>query len=277
MNEKTRLFLNRLRHLGYIAVPWLKEITLYTKKYDLYFKSHKRDGIGKDISYRSGVYAEDYINRFFKNKLNLKPGGILLDIGANIGWYSIVMAKECGLEVFAFEPHPFNFSMLTENIRINKASNIHAYPYTIAEKEGRMKLHVYKSYNMGRHSLVNHGKTGLFHEVDAISIDGFMAKHGLDKAPVEMFKIDIEGFEMAALRGASTTLSRTRYVFSEFSPAIMRSISESSAEYVDLMKDLGFSGYIIQNENSAIPVSYEMLKSYTEGVHNIFWSRELPA
>jgi len=277
VNEKTRLFLNRLRHLGYIAAPWLTEITLYSKKYDLYFKSHKRDGIGKDISYKYGVYAEDYVNRFFKNKLTLKPGGIMLDIGANIGWYSIVMAKECGLEVFAFEPHPFNFSMLRENIRINNASNIHAYQNAIAEKEGRMKLHVYKSYNMGRHSLVNHGKTGLFHEVEAISIDGFMAKQGLDKAPVEMFKIDIEGFEMAALRGAATTLSRTRYVFSEFSPAIMRSISESSVEYVDLMKDLGFSGYIIQHENSAIPVSYETLKGYTEGVHNIFWSRELPA
>jgi FkbM family methyltransferase len=272
--KKTRLFLNRIRHLGIIATPWVNHISIYCKKYGLRFKSHKRDGIGKDISYKYGVYAEDYVNSYFHNKCHLKPGGIMLDIGANIGWYSVLMEKTCGLKVYAFEPHPFNFNMLTENIRINHAGNIRAFRNAVGEKEGKMKLYVYKSYNMGRHSLVDHGKTGLFHEVDTISIDGFMKKNNLDQSPVELFKIDIEGFEMAALRGAAVTLSRTRYIFSEFSPAIMKSINESSQEYVNLMQELGFSGYIIQNENSATPVSYEMLKSYTDGVHNIFWSRE---
>lgn len=255
-------------------MPWTKEISINCEKYGLRFKSHKRDGIGKDISYKYGVYAEDYVNRFFVNRCNLRKGGIMLDIGANIGWYSVVMAKQCGLKIYAFEPHPFNFAMLSENIRINHADNIEAFQNAIAEKEGKMKLHVYKSYNMGRHSLVDHGKTGTFHEVDTISIDGFMSSHGLEAAPVELFKIDIEGFEMSALRGAATTLSRTRYVFSEFSPAIMKSINESPSAYVDLMMKLGFSGYIIRDENSATPVSYEELKSYSDGVHNIFWSRE---
>jgi FkbM family methyltransferase len=274
VNENTRLLLNRIRHLGYIAAPWITDISIYCKKYGLWFKSHKRDGIGKDISYKYGVYAEDYVNSFFKNRLGLIPGGIMLDIGANIGWYSVVMAKECGLRVFAFEPHPFNFSMLKDNIRINNTKNVFAFQNALADREGRMKLHVYKSYNMGRHSLVDHGKTGKYHEVDTISIDGFMAKQGMENEPVELFKIDIEGFEMAALRGARNTLHRTRYVFSEFSPAIMQSIGESAAEYVDLMQERGFYAYIINNESSVTPVSYTTLKSYSEGVHNIFWSRE---
>jgi FkbM family methyltransferase len=198
----------------------------------------------------------------------------MLDIGANIGWYSLVMAKECLLKVLAFEPHPFNFSMLTENIRTNHAGNIHAFPYAISDREGKMKLYEYKSYNMGRHSLIDHGKTRRYYEVDTITIDGFMTREGLEKEPVEMFKIDIEGFEMAALRGASATLRRTRYVFSEFSPGIMKSIGESSVEYVDLMQGLGFSGYIIENENTVTSLSYMEMKGYTEGVHNIFWSRE---
>jgi len=277
LNEKTRLFLNRIRHLGYIATPWVNHITIYCKKYGLQFKSHKRDGIGKDISYKYGVYAEDYVNRYFHNKCHLKPGGIMLDIGANIGWYSVLMARECGLKVYAFEPHPFNFAMLSENIRINHLDNIQAFQNAIADREGKMKLHIYKSYNMGRHSLVDHGKTGRFHEVDTISIDGFMKKHNLDQSPVELFKIDIEGFEMAALRGAASTLARTRYIFSEYSPAIMTSINESPVEYVDLLQGFGFKSYIIQDENSAIPVSYETLKSYKDGVHNIFWSRETQA
>jgi FkbM family methyltransferase len=274
VSENSRLFFNRIRHLGYIITPWVSEIDIYCKKYGLHFKSHKRDGIGKDISYKYGVYAEDFVSSYFNKKLGLKQGGILLDIGANIGWYSIVMAKESKLTVYAFEPHPFNYSMLKENIRNNHLENIHAFPFAIADKEGRMKLHIYKSYNMGRHSLVNHGKTGKYHEVDTIAIDTFMKNNGLDNQPVEMLKIDIEGFEMAALRGAENTLRRTRYVFSEFSPAIMKTINESPSGYVDFMQALGFNGYIIENENTATSVSHAVLKSYVEGVHNIFWSRE---
>ena len=78
---------------------------------------------------------------------------------------------------------------------------------------------------------------------------------------------------MAALRGSVNTLQRTRYIFSEFSPSIMKTINESPLEYVNLMESLGFNGYVIDNETSATPVSYETLRSYDEGVHNIFWSR----
>jgi FkbM family methyltransferase len=274
VTETTRLFFNRIRHLGYIIAPWVSDIDIYCKKYDLHFKSHKRDGIGKDISYKYGVYAEDFVSSYFNHKLGMKQGGILLDIGANIGWYSIVLAKESRLTVYAFEPHPFNFSMLKENIRINHLDHIQAYPYAIADKEGRMKLHIYKSYNMGRHSLVDHGKTGRYHEVDTISIDTFMKNNGLAEKPVEMLKIDIEGFEMAALRGAENTLRRTRFVFSEFSPAIMKSIHESPAGYVDFMKDLGYHAFIIEDETTAKPVSLDILRTYQDGVHNIFWTRE---
>jgi FkbM family methyltransferase len=181
---------------------------------------------------------------------------MMLDIGANIGWYIVLMAREYGLKVFAFEPHPFNFAMLSENIMINHLENFQAFQNAIADKEVNMKLHVYKSYNMGRHSQVDRIKTGRFHEVDTISIDGLMKKHNLGNSPVELFKLDIEGFKMAALRGAVTTLSRSRYIFSEYSPAIMKSINEFPDEYVDLLQGLGFNSYIIQDENSATPVSY---------------------
>ncbi len=198
----------------------------------------------------------------------------MLDVGANIGWFSVVMAQQSQLNIYAFEPHPFNYFMLNENIILNKSNNIKSYPYAIAENAGTMRLHVYKSYNMGRHSLINHGKTDRFYEVETISIDDFMEKNKLDNEPVEMLKIDIEGYEMAALRGAKKTLERTRFVFSEFSPAIMETIKESSQSYINLMKSYGFEGHIINNEFSCTPISYNALAEYDSGVHNIFWSRE---
>lgn len=273
MNSKTNLFLNRIKHFTYRFMPWLEEVKAYCEKYDLLFSFHKGDVIGRDIAYKLGVYGEDYVNCYMKKHLGLKPGATMLDVGANLGWYSVVMARECGLKIYSFEPDPFNFSMLSKNIRNNNIKGVQAFQYAIADREAKMKLHLYKTYNTGRHSLIDHGKTGKFVEVDTVTIDGFMAKQGLSAEPVELLKIDIEGFEMAAFRGARETLKRCRYVFSEFSPEIMKSINEDPAGFTDLFENLGFRAFNIISEEHAEPVDHKSLRSWQTGVHNILWSR----
>jgi FkbM family methyltransferase len=203
----------------------------------------------------------------------LKKAGLMLDIGANIGWYSLVMSKGAGLEIYSFEPDPHNFHCLTQNIANNTINGVHPFQFAVADRETKMKLHLYKTYNTGRHSLIDHGKTGKFVEVDTVSIDGFMKKHGLSGQPVELYKIDIEGFEMAAFRGSMETLANTRYVFSEFSPEIMKSINEDPVQFTNLFEQLGFSAFIIKNEEHAERLDHNELRGYQEGVHNILWSR----
>jgi FkbM family methyltransferase len=273
MNNKNALFLNRIKHFTYRFMPWLEEVKAYCEKYDLLFIFRKGDVIGRDIAYKLGVYGEDHVNSYMKKHLGLKEGGIMLDIGANIGWYSLVMAKECRLKIYAFEPDPFNFSALTRNIKNNQISGVQCFQNAIADRETIMKLHLYKSYNTGRHSLIDHGKTGKFVEVNTLTVDGFMEKQGLSTASVEMLKIDIEGFEMAAFRGARETLKRTRYIFSEFSPEIMRSINEDPTSFTDLFENLGYKAFDIINEDHAEPVDHQTLRSLTTGVHNILWSK----
>lgn len=273
MNYKNNFFLNRIKHFTFRFMPWLEEVKAYCEKYDLFFTFHKGDAIGRDIAYKFGVYGEDHVNSYMKKHLGLKKGSIMLDIGANIGWYSLVMAKECGLKIYSFEPDPFNFSMLTKNIQNNQIKGVETFQNAIADRETKMKLHLYKTYNTGRHSLIDHGKTDKFVEVDTITVDGFMAKHGLSAEPVELFKIDIEGFEMAAFRGAGETLKRSRYIFSEFSPEIMRSIDEDPTSFTDLFENLGYKAFNIINEDHAEPVDHQALRSLTTGVHNILWSK----
>jgi FkbM family methyltransferase len=273
MNYKNNLFLNRIKHFSFRFMPWLEEVKAYCEKYDLLFTFHKGDAIGRDIAYKFGVYGEDHVNSYMKKHLGLKQGGIMLDIGANIGWYTLVMAKECGLKIYSFEPDPFNFSVLKKNIKNNQITGVEVFQNAIADRETKMKLHLYKSYNSGRHSLIDHGKTGKFVEVDTITIDGFMEKHGLSAEPVELFKIDIEGFEMAAFRGAKETLKRCRYIFSEFSPEIMLSIQEDPAGFTELFENLGYKAFNISGEDHAEPVDHQALRSMTTGVHNILWSR----
>ncbi len=272
-NYKNDLFLNRIKHFAFRFMPWLVEVKAYCGKYDLFFIFHKGDGIGGDIAYKYGVYAEDYVNCYMNKHLDLKKGGLMLDIGANIGWYSLVMSKGAALDIYAFEPDPHNFQCLTRNIINNNIKGVHPFQVAVADRETKMKLHLYKTYNTGRHSLIDHGKTGKFVEVDTICIDAFMKKHGLSGRIVELYKIDIEGFEMAAFRGSMETLSKTRFVFSEFTPEIMRSINEDPAQFIDLFEKLGFSAYIIRNEEHAERADHDTLRAYKEGVHNILWSR----
>lgn len=255
-------------------MPWLEEVKAYCAKYDLLFLFHNGDAIGRDIAYKHGVYAEDYVNEYMCRHLGLKEGGIMLDVGANIGWYSLVMGKQAKLRVHAFEPFPSNFSMLSRNIKNNGITNVEAHQLAIADQQGHMKLHLYKSHNTGRHSLVDHGATGKFVEVETTTIDAFMESKGLSQQPVEIFKIDIEGFEFAAFRGALNTLRSTRYIFSEFSPAIMKSIQEDPAGLVEMLEHLGFKAYIIRDKDHAEPIDHSILKGYQDGVHNILWSRE---
>ncbi|HSF45592.1 MAG TPA: FkbM family methyltransferase [Chitinophagaceae bacterium] len=272
-NYKNDLFLNRVKHFAYRWMPWLETVKAYCAKYDLFFIFHKGDAIGRDIAYKYGVYSEDFVNRFMTRHLGLKKGGLMLDVGANIGWYSVVMAKHAGLKIYSFEPDPHNFRCLTQNITNNNIEDVHPFQYAVADRETKMKLHLYKTYNTGRHSLIDHGKTGKYVEVDTVTIDGFMKKQGLTGQVVELFKIDIEGFEMAAFRGAKETLKNTRFIFSEFSPEIMESIHEDPANFTDLFENLGFQAYMIKDEDHVLKVDHQELRSYKEGVHNILWSK----
>jgi len=276
-NNKNDLFLNRVKHFAYRFMPWLETVKAHCEKYDLFFIFHKGDAIGRDIAYKYGVYSEDYVNCFMIKHLGLKNGGLMLDVGANIGWYSVVMAKYSGLQIYSFEPDPHNFHCLTQNIANNNIQGVHLFQNAVADRETKMKLHLYKSYNTGRHSLIDHGKTGKYVEVDTVTIDGFMQKQGLAGQPVELFKIDIEGFEMAAFRGATETLKNTRFVFSEFSPEIMASIHEGPANFTDLFEKLGFEAYMIKGEDNAVKVDHQELRAYKQGVHNILWSRTVIA
>jgi FkbM family methyltransferase len=272
-NYKNNLFLNRLKHFTYRFMPWLKEVKAYCAKYDLYFIFHKGDGIGGDIAYKYGVYVEDYVNCYMIKNVALKKGGIMLDIGANIGWYSLLLSRGVGLNIYSFEPDPHNFQCLTQNIANNNIKGVRPFQFAVADRETKMRLHLYKTYNTGRHSLIDHGKTGKFVEVDTISIDGFMQKNGLAGQTVELYKIDIEGFEMTAFRGSMETLANSLYVFSEFSPEIMRSINEDPAQFISLFEKLGFSAYNIKNEDHAERMDHRELKGYKEGIYNILWSK----
>src|ERR671921_544971 len=145
-----------------------------------------------------------------------KQGDIVIDIGANIGRYTIISSKRVGTngKVVAIEAHPGNFEILNRNIKLNQLTNIIPLNYAAYSKETKIKLYVpdeESGYTIYHTLMERTGKK--FVEVDAITLDYLLLQlNGIREGIVEVnwIKIDVEGVEFEVLKGATNVLSKSK-------------------------------------------------------------------
>jgi FkbM family methyltransferase len=143
----------------------------------------------------------------------LRNGGVFIDVGANIGGYTVRCAKTA--LVYALEPHPRNFHLLELNTKINqRQNNVKAFKMAAGSYSGKGKLAI-SNYH-GRHSLVHLQEEAIQKgysaiEVDVITLDSILANEN----HIDVIKIDVEGTEHLVLKGAKETLKRTEVVIVE--------------------------------------------------------------
>ncbi len=139
----------------------------------------------------------------------LRPDDVVLEAGANIGYYSLIESKICR-KVYAVEPHPENFSRLQQHLKMNGADNVEAYNLAFGPADG--ELHLECSPLSNWHSCLGadpNGKSVI--TVPGRSIDSFVN----ERETPTFLRMDIEGFEVEALKGAANTLRRLRGLFIE--------------------------------------------------------------
>ncbi|HXG59056.1 MAG TPA: FkbM family methyltransferase [Thermoanaerobaculia bacterium] len=156
-------------------------------------------------------------------------GDVVLDIGANVGFFTILASRLVGREgtVCAFEPLPRNVELLKEHVRLNAASNVRVFAVAVASTIGRASFEVAGSPSMGRLA-----ETGSI-EVETASLDSFW-RSGALSLPTFM-KIDVEGAEYEVLTGARELLDAAR-------PAILLA-AHGYVQHdacVALLKDAGY-------------------------------------
>lgn len=179
-----------------------------------------------------GVYEPEVTPVFIRMLRDSDPQHCFVDVGANEGYYTLVAAQhlrrrcvENGGKVFAFEPHPFAFDRLRKNISLNGLDNVVAVNAAVGDYLGQTTLHA--SDQEVALSSIRPVQDALDHPftVDILTLDGFF---GLDEdielpqmaasgpreaaasARVSMIKMDIQGAELLALRGARRLLERDR-------------------------------------------------------------------
>jgi FkbM family methyltransferase len=147
-----------------------------------------------------------------------KQGDIVVDIGANIGRYTIISSKRVGTngKVVAIEAHPGNFEMLNRNIKLNRLTNVIPLNYAAYSKETKIKLYVpdeESGYTIYHTLMERTGKK--FVEVDAITLDYLLLqlngiREEVEGVEVNWIKIDVEGAEFEVLKGAANILSKSK-------------------------------------------------------------------
>ena len=236
----TTLFVNRLRHFFYRVTGLKQFLVADCKPYGLKVKFQLMDGLGRDIYYKRGVYGEDYITRYLLDHLDIRDNDLVIDIGANIGWYSMTLSSRAKPRIVAFEPDVLNFRLLQDNLQMNGKDNVRAFNKALSDHEGVMTLYLYKKHNPGRHSFIKQENSVGTAEVAIVPLDAFLEREGFGEGPVKLVKIDIEGYEYTALKAASRTLARTQWILTEFSPYLMRDAGQEPADYIRLLQDAGF-------------------------------------
>lgn len=227
-------------------------------------------------AYGLNLIHEEATTALFKKVV--KEGDIIIDVGANIGYFSLLAARISGQKgkVYSFEPEPTNFKYLSKNIQINNYIQVSTYQKAVSNKEGQVKLFICP-YDSGHHTInqsqgiksYRHGCSGEITEIeiDAVALDNFLAK---ESERVDLVKIDAEGAEMLVIEGMKNILIRNKRikVFLEFFPLLITGMESSPERLINfLLNELSFNIFIIGHDYSMDKQSnleYIKITSYAE-------------
>jgi FkbM family methyltransferase len=150
----------------------------------------------------------------------VKSGDVVLDIGANIGYYTVIISKIVGNsgKVLAFEPTKHFAKVLKENIKVNKLENVSVYEYGLSNKESESDIFIGDN-SATIHWLENQGTPINKETISLKALDSIIDSLNIEK--IDFIKIDVDGHEPSFLEGAWKTLSR-------YKPKILLEVAHAS-------------------------------------------------
>lgn len=175
---------------------------------------------------------------FFKK--NIKYGQTVIDLGANIGYFTLLFSGLVGStgHVYAFEPEPENANLLRKNLELNSIKNVTVIQKAVDSKVTTRLLHINKK-NRGNHQIFYEGEYRETIEVQSTTLDDYFSNQDLK---IDWIKMDIEGAEVEALQGMKNLIyhnPKLILVTEIFAPGLIAAGS-SVEEYILALNDLKF-------------------------------------
>jgi FkbM family methyltransferase len=224
----------------------------------------------------SGIY-ETLETRFF-TKL-IRPNMVVVDIGANIGYYTLIAARllrKSGI-VYAFEPERSNYELLVKNIRINNFSNVVSINKAASNKNGETELFLDKT-GSGGHSFSQSNTTetaGSAH-IETISLDSFF-ENTIRNTRVDLIKIDAQGAEGLIIEGAEKILENNDVrIIMEFAPECLRRVGTDPNLLLRKLESLGFKIKYASKKDEILDITnlVEICDSSVPNFVNLFLEKQ---
>ncbi len=247
------------------------------------FGARPRDGIyrsppGFDVELRTNnsidisIYFDAYeplICDLIRRRV--PENGVFIDIGANIGYLSLIASKAVGPSgrVLSFEPHPDTFKRLLRNIEINSTANITTYNFALSDEVGESELF---SPHDGHHGGTSMKNQGWNNDADTFVIslkrlDDILPE---DIHDVSFIKVDVEGAEILAFRGSRKTIEKFRPdILFEYQPGTAARFGyhpiQIPTEILEICPEYEIN--LIPNNHGLVPVTLEELSKmdFTRG------------
>jgi FkbM family methyltransferase len=230
---------------GFLSRDFEDEIVAAEIQGFLIYTSLNDAAVGKHL--REDNYERD-VTALFRSKL--KPGMRVVDIGANVGYFTMLAASLVGPQghVFAVEPNARNVRLLEASRRANRFEHVTVAQTAAGRQTGLLILNT--SFSNGTTS-VPPDELRQFLSAETVSclrLDSLLDA----SARVDLIKVDVEGAEYNALLGMEATIRRCRpFIVSEFSPGMLPGISQISGEdYLRWLIGLGYDLSVVESDGS---------------------------
>lgn len=176
-----------------------------------------------------------------------RPGMRAVDIGANIGYYTLLLARLTGPagQILAFEPDPNNYRLLSKNIACNQIATVTAIAKGVSNENGGALLFLNRGHR-GDHRIFDETGKRPSLAIETTTLDAALAGRRVD-----LIKMDIQGAEHLAFQGMHAVIRRNPAIaiITEFTPHLLEECGSGAHAYLDAIENAGLT-YKLINEKS---------------------------
>lgn len=258
MNKVFEKVISRLKRF-YITIFNITDL-----KYKIY-------GVNLMLNLNKAVDKRLFINGFEKDVIKcfqkiVKEGHTVLDIGANIGIYSLIAGNKVGNKgkVYAFEPANEAYDKLRYHIKLNNLDNIDTIKYGVSNYSGVAEFNVCEDDAFNSLGDTPMKDVVRKETIDLITIDDFVLKNSINR--VDIIKVDTEGAEFLVFEGAKKTLLKDKpSLFFEYNPEAVEGFDNNSINLINLLRSFDYSlfefkeGNLIEVKEGDVIIGYDLI------------------
>jgi FkbM family methyltransferase len=176
------------------------------------------------------------------------PGMHVLDVGANVGYFSLLFSVLVGPKgyVYAIEPFPQNADKIREMVRVNKLMNVSLFPVAAANRSGTVSFQTDLSGAMGHIVKGPKWESAQIIQVETVRIDDLVRENGINR--IDLVKIDVEGSEHEVLFGMQNVISRFKpLIICEWHP------DKAGPDYEPIWEGFGYRSFPMKSVSATEP------------------------